>query len=70
MHSVEQHNGRALRAKDAARFLGIGESTFWRWVKDGRLPKGIHLSTRVTVWKIAALEASLERQAAAQGGQL
>jgi len=56
-----------LRAKDAAAFLGIGLSTFWRWVKDGRLPQGIHLSARATVWKISALESFIEQQAG-QGG--
>jgi len=45
-----------LRAKAASAFLDIGESTFWRYVKDGRLPKGIHLSKRATVWKREDLE--------------
>ena len=57
----------ALRAKAAAAFIGIAESTFWRWVKDGRLPKGTRLSARATVWRIADLEAFLEQQAIKQG---
>jgi predicted DNA-binding transcriptional regulator AlpA len=66
---VEQgFNGRVLRAKDAAAFLALGESTFWKWVKDGRLPKGTHLSARATVWRIADLEAFIEQQAANHGG--
>lgn len=40
-----------MRAKAAASFLGIGQSTFWRWVKEGRIPKGIRLSARATVWQ-------------------
>ena len=69
MESFEQHfSGGVLRAKDAAAFLAIGVSTFWRWVKDGRLPKGTRLSARATVWKITDLEAFLERQVAHQGG--
>lgn len=28
---IERHSG-VVRARDAALFLGIGESTFWRWV--------------------------------------
>ena len=39
-----------MRAKDAARMLMIGRSTFWAWVAAGKLPPGIHLSRRVTVW--------------------
>ncbi len=49
-------NRRAIRAKDGAAYLGIAESTFWRWVSEGRLPKGTRLSARATVWKIEDLE--------------
>jgi len=66
LQSVEQYGGRVLRAKDAAAFLGLGKSTFWRWVAVGRLPKGIHLSARATVWRITDLKNFLEQ--AAQGG--
>ena len=69
MQLVEQHSDRALRAKGAAAFLGLGESTFWRWVKEGRLPKGTRLSARATVWRIADLEAFLN-QASAKGGNV
>jgi len=55
-----------LRAKAAANFLGIAESTLWKWAKDGRLPKGVRLSARATVWRREALEAFLEQ---AEGGQ-
>ncbi|MCC8194793.1 MAG: helix-turn-helix domain-containing protein [Deltaproteobacteria bacterium] len=61
-------SGKVLRAKDAAAFLGLGVSTFWRWVKDGRLPKGTRLSARVTVWRVSDLESFIEQQTAQQGG--
>jgi len=64
----EHFNHGVLRAKDAAAFLALGESTFWRWAKDGRLPKGTRLSARATVWRISDLEAFIEQQAASQGG--
>ena len=64
MKSNEQlFNGRVLRAKNAAAFLGIGESTFWKWSREGRLPRGTRLSARATVWRIVDLEAFLEQQA-------
>ncbi len=47
---------KVLRAKDAAHFIGIGVSTFWRWVQEGRLPQGIRLSSRCTVWRVRDLE--------------
>ena len=43
-------NSGAFRAKDAAAYIGIATSTFWRWVSEGRLPRGKKLSGRVTVW--------------------
>ena len=45
-----------MRARDAAAFLGIAVSTFWRWVQTGRLPKGKRLSARCTVWMRADIE--------------
>lgn len=57
----------AMRAKSAAAFLDIGESTFWRWVKEGRLPKGTRLSARATVWKREDLERFLNQ--AAEGAE-
>ena len=53
-------NTGAMRVKAAASFLGIAESTFWRWVKEGRLPKGKRLSARATVWMRSDLEQFLE----------
>ncbi|MDR2870835.1 MAG: helix-turn-helix domain-containing protein [Deferribacteraceae bacterium] len=50
-----------LRVKDAAQFLGISKSTFWRWVQQGSIPQGIHLSPRVTVWRREVLEGVLNR---------
>lgn len=51
----------AWRIKAVADFLGIGESTAWRWVSEGRLPQGIHLSPRVTVWRKADIVHFLEQ---------
>ena len=45
-----------LRARDSAEFLAIGKSTFWRWVQQGRIPPGIRLSARCTVWRKSVLE--------------
>ena len=46
----------AMRPKNAAAMLGIGLSTFWRYVQQGRLPQGTHLSPRCTVWLRSDLE--------------
>lgn len=59
-------SGGVLRAKDAAAFLALGESTFWRWCQQGKLPRGIRLSARCTVWKREDLERFLNQ--AVEGG--
>ena len=51
----------AMRAKECAKFLGIGESTFWRWVASGIVPQGIRLSPRCTVWPIEELQSMVKR---------
>lgn len=56
-----------FRAKGGANFLNVGLSTFWRWVQQGRLPKGIRLSARCTVWRREDLEAFVAAQAAGSG---
>lgn len=53
-------NRPTMRAKEAAAFFSIAESTFWRWVSEGKLPKGTKLSARTTVWKRVDLEAFLK----------
>lgn len=64
---MSQLNGRriqvsgAMRAKSAAAFLDIGESTLWRWVKEGKLPKGVRLTPRTTVWLREDLEQFLNQ---------
>ena len=38
------------RAKEAAPFLGIGISTFWLYVKQGRIQQPQRWGKRVSVW--------------------
>lgn len=56
-----------IRAKGVAAFLNIGLSTVWKWHAEGKLPPGIRISPRCTVWRRSDLEAFLERQAASSG---
>lgn len=50
-----------LRARDAAAYLGIAESTFWKRVSDGEFSRGIKQSPRCTVWRREELDAYLAR---------
>jgi predicted DNA-binding transcriptional regulator AlpA len=45
-----------LRPKQAAAFLGVGKTTFYRWVAEGRLPKGIQLEHTIKVWRKTDLD--------------
>ena len=38
------------RAKDNSAFLGIGLSTFWKYVAEGRIKKPTRYGNRVSVW--------------------
>lgn len=38
------------RAKPSALFLGIGLSTFWLYVKQGRINQPMRYGVRVSVW--------------------
>ena len=60
----QQFRGGVFRIKQAAQYLGMGESTVWRKAKtDPDFPKPIKLSERVTAWRVDDLEAYIERQA-------
>jgi prophage regulatory protein len=57
------HPTTSLRPKHAAEFLGIGESTFWRWAKERPdFPKPIRLGTRTTVFPLDQLTAWRDAQ--------
>ena len=39
-----------IRAREAADYLSIGLSTYWLWVKQGRIKKPIKFGSRISVW--------------------
>ncbi|MCF6243874.1 MAG: AlpA family phage regulatory protein [Sulfurovum sp.] len=39
---------------------GLCKSTIWLWAKEGKFPKAIKLSRRVTVWNMAEIDAWLK----------
>ena len=36
--------------------IPIGRSTWWKWVRDGKAPKPVKLSTRTTAWRGADID--------------
>jgi len=49
-------NVQNMRAKEAHKYLGVGLSTLWYYVKQGKI-KAYRLSDRVTIFKKSDLDA-------------
>lgn len=44
------------RTCELARRLGVARSTVWRWVRDGLLPKPIHIGPQVRGWRAREID--------------
>lgn len=67
---LDNQQSASLRPAAAARFLGIGESTLWRWAKEREdFPKPIRIGVRTTVWPADALASWLDAQTHKKAGQ-
>ena len=51
-----------LSIKDLKALLGVGESTIWQWVRDGKFPKPIKLSKTLSRWKQSKVEGWINEQ--------
>ncbi len=47
---------KMLKATEVAAREGVGVSTIWRWVREGRFPAPIRPSRGVTRWRVTDLE--------------
>ena len=47
-----------MRASELANHLGVGKSTIWKWVADGKITSK-KISERVTVFEVAEVEKAL-----------
>lgn len=54
------------RAPVVSRVIGIAVSTLWAWSAQGRFPKPVKLSPRVSAWPVAEVRAWLADPAAWQ----
>jgi prophage regulatory protein len=53
-----------LRLKDVVKRVPVAKSTIWLWVSDGKFPRPVKLSERVTAWPVSSIERwEAERQA-------
>lgn len=62
MSSLQLPEAGFLRLKQIVPALvPVGKSTWWAGVKDGRFPRAVKLSARVTVWRVEDIRALLAR---------
>ncbi|MGB6328904.1 MAG: AlpA family phage regulatory protein [Halarcobacter sp.] len=45
-----------LKITEVMKMTGLAKSTVWLWVKEGKFPKPIKLSPRITVWEEEKIE--------------
>lgn len=45
-----------LRLPQVLQIIPVSASTWWAGCRDGRFPKPIHLSRRVTVWRVSDIQ--------------
>jgi len=55
MNITETQKAENYRAKEACKYLSIGESTLWLYVRQGKV-KTVKLSPRVTIFKRSELD--------------
>jgi prophage regulatory protein len=51
-----------LRITDVMSVTGLAKSTIWLYVKEGKFPKQIKLSPKISVWKESDVEAWITEQ--------
>lgn len=62
MTNQNQPTTRYMRPKQISQFLGIGRSTWWLFVKNGEVSRGIKLGDRLTVWPVEEIEAFMQKK--------
>lgn len=61
--SQERHKvDPLLSVKDVTASLGLGESTIWQWVREGKFPKPLKLSKTLTRWKAVDVQSWIDAQ--------
>ena len=50
-----------VRLPEILAVIPVGKTTWWEGVKNGRYPKGVKLSARVTAWDVEEIRELIER---------
>ncbi len=51
---------KMIRVEGVAETLQIGKSTVWLYVRQGKLPKPLKMSERVSVWRESDIQAFID----------
>ena len=49
-------NESLMRVDQAAKLLAISTSHFWRLIRDGKVPRPIKLSPKISVWRSSDIQ--------------
>jgi prophage regulatory protein len=55
-------SNKVYRLKELKEILGVGKSTIYCWIKEGKFPKPIHLGPRCVGWLSSDIEKWLEEK--------
>ena len=56
-----------IRIASLVQFIPFSQASIWRKVREGRFPKPIKLSERVTAWRVEEVRAWIDAQGAGEG---
>ncbi len=48
-----------MRLTDVLRLVPVSRSTWWKWVREGRAPRGVKIG-QVTMWRVRDIQRFLE----------
>nr|WP_254722216.1 AlpA family phage regulatory protein [Gilvimarinus xylanilyticus] len=57
-----------MRVRRVCDSVGVSKTTWYKWVQEGKAPKGIRLSPGITVWRKSDIDAFIA-QLIQEGGE-
>ena len=54
---AHRNPNRLIRMKELRQLLGLGHSTIYKMIGEGRFPRPVHLGERTVAWRLADVEA-------------
>lgn len=60
MNSVLPSEG-FVRMPQLVAVFSVSESTIWRWVRAGKLPKPVKLGERTSAWPVEAVRSAIDQ---------